>query len=392
MFDFFVSICYVTFLGVIGTLMLIESANTIRKARGGRVVSVRRSGQHNWIHGLPLKMRFHRSKLYISAIPPFLLGAFVGLLAAIMGVGGGFIMVPAMIYLLRVPTNVVIGTSLFQIVFVTAATTVLHATQNQTVDMVLAVLLMVGGVIGAQFGAVAGEQLKGEQLRFLLAALVLLVCLRFAWQLVAPPSDLYSLSRCGRRRLMHGARWLRCWLVALLALSAAGTLLLAGRRCCQAQRRRRHRRAGRQGGAAQRRRRRSSASSSRAPRESVQADVSARNVAVTSSFNGTEIVIFGAVDNSQQPSAESGYYDVVDRGGRRAGPHRGAAQEQRRRALAQHLLGCRSTTCRATTPSPPRGRSRRSRPRSSARCTASASTTCASRRPSARSTRSPPRT
>ena len=194
LFDFFVSICYVTFLGVIGMLMLIESINTMRKTRKGAGVSSRRSGQHNWIHGLPLKLRFQRSKLYISAIPPFVIGLFVGLLAAIMGVGGGFIMVPAMIYLLRMPTNIVVGTSLFQIVFLTAATTVLHASQNQTVDVVLAVLLMAGGVIGAQFGAVAGERLKAEQLRFLLAALVLMVGLRFAWQLIAPPSDLYSLS------------------------------------------------------------------------------------------------------------------------------------------------------------------------------------------------------
>jgi uncharacterized membrane protein YfcA len=193
-FDFFVAICYVTFLGVIGTLMLIESLNTMRKTRTGAGVSDRRSGQHSWIHRLPLKLRFQRSKLYISAIPPFFIGLFVGLLAAIMGVGGGFIMIPAMIYLLRVPTNVVVGTSLFQIVFLTAATTVLHASQNQTVDVVLAVLLMLGGVVGAQFGAVAGERLKAEQLRFLLAALVLMVGLRFAWQLIAPPADLYSLS------------------------------------------------------------------------------------------------------------------------------------------------------------------------------------------------------
>ena len=193
LFDFFVSMCYVTFLGVIGMLMLIESLNTMRKTRGG-TVAARRSGQHNWIHGLPLKLRFHRSKLYISAIPPFFIGVFVGLLAAIMGVGGGFIMVPAMIYLLRVPTNVVVGTSLFQIVFLTAATTLLHASQNQTVDVALALLLMVGGVVGAQFGALAGEKLKAEQLRFLLAALVLMVGLRFAWQLIAAPSDLYSIT------------------------------------------------------------------------------------------------------------------------------------------------------------------------------------------------------
>ncbi|MBA4171287.1 MAG: permease [Hyphomicrobium sp.] len=192
-FDLVISLAYVTFLGAIGTLMLIESLNTIRKSRAGHVAS-RRSGQHSWIHGLPLKMRFNRSKLYISAIPPFVIGAFVGFLAALMGVGGGFIMIPAMIYLLRVPTNVVVGTSLFQIVFVTGMTTVLHATQNYTVDIVLALLLMTGGVIGAQFGAVAGEKLKGEQLRFLLAALVLMVCLRLAWDLVVEPSELYSIS------------------------------------------------------------------------------------------------------------------------------------------------------------------------------------------------------
>ena len=194
LFDFFVAVCYVTFLGVVGTLMLIESVNTMRKTRGGAAVSGRHSGHHLWIHGLPLKLRFQRSKLYISAIPPFFIGLFVGLLAAIMGVGGGFIMVPAMIYLLRVPTNVVVGTSLFQIVFLTAVTTALHASQNQTVDVALAVLLMAGGVIGAQFGAVAGERLKAEQLRFLLAALVLMVGLRFAWQLIAPPADLYSIA------------------------------------------------------------------------------------------------------------------------------------------------------------------------------------------------------
>ncbi|MDX2258971.1 MAG: sulfite exporter TauE/SafE family protein [Hyphomicrobiaceae bacterium] len=193
-FELFVSLAYVTFLGIIGTLMMIESLNTMRKVAAGRPASMRRPGQHGWIHGLPLKMRFNRSKLYISAIPPLLIGAFVGMLGAIMGVGGGFIMVPAMIYLLRMPTNVVVGTSLFQILFVTAVTTVLHATQNQTVDIVLAMLLMIGGVIGAQFGAVAGEKLRGEQLRFLLAALVLLVCARIGWNLVVEPSDLYSLS------------------------------------------------------------------------------------------------------------------------------------------------------------------------------------------------------
>jgi uncharacterized membrane protein YfcA len=196
-FDVFVSACYVTFLGVIGLLMLIESTHAIRQTRAGRVVWGRRPGQHYWVHGLPLKVRFNRSKLYISAIPPLLLGLCVGLLAAIMGVGGGFIMVPAMIYLLRMPTNVVVGTSLFQIVFLTAATTVLHASQNQNVDVVLAMILMAGGVVGAQFGALAGERLKGEQLRFLLATFILFVCARFAWQLIARPAELYSAGPAG---------------------------------------------------------------------------------------------------------------------------------------------------------------------------------------------------
>ncbi len=196
-FDFFLSACYVTFLGVMGLLMLIESSNTIRQTRAGRVVTRRRSGQHNWVHGLPLKMRFHRSKLYISAIPPLLLGFFVGLLAAIMGVGGGFIMVPAMIYLLRMPTNVVVGTSLFQIVFLTAATAMLQASVNQNVDVVLAAALMAGGVVGAQYGTVAGQRLKGEELRFLLATFTLFVCARFAWLLIAPPAELYSIGAAG---------------------------------------------------------------------------------------------------------------------------------------------------------------------------------------------------
>jgi hypothetical protein len=191
-FDLAVALSYVTFLGIIGALMLIESINAMRKTHAGKSTG-RRPGQHNWVHGLPFKVRFHRSKLYISAIPPLVIGGFVGVLAAIMGVGGGFIMVPAMIYLLRVPTNVVVGTSLFQIVFVAAATTILQAWQNYTVDVVLALILMISGVIGAQLGAVAGEKLRGEQLRFLLAGLVVAVCIKMAWGLIEPPSELYSI-------------------------------------------------------------------------------------------------------------------------------------------------------------------------------------------------------
>ena len=191
--DLIISLSYVTFLGIIGSLMLIESLRAIRRSRAGKPIPARRPGQHNWIHGLPFKMRFKRSKLYISAIPPLVIGAFVGLLAAIMGVGGGFIMVPAMIYLLRVPTNVVVGTSLFQIIFVTAMVTILHSATNQTVDVILALVLMIGGVIGAQFGARAGQNLKGEQLRALLAIMVLGVCLRMLFDLVIQPDELFSI-------------------------------------------------------------------------------------------------------------------------------------------------------------------------------------------------------
>lgn len=192
-FDLFVSLTYVAFLGTIGGLMLVESLAAIRKTRRGAPARRDRS-HHTRIHALPFKMRFHRSKLYMSAIPPLVIGAFVGLLAAIMGVGGGFVMVPAMIYLLKMPTSVVIGTSLFQIGCVTAVTTVLHAATNFNVDAPLAFLLMIGAVIGAEAGATAGQNLKAEQLRFLLAALVLLVCARFAWDLVATPADIFSSS------------------------------------------------------------------------------------------------------------------------------------------------------------------------------------------------------
>ena len=192
--DLAVSLLYVGFLGTVGGMMLIESVNAIRRSRSGQPPSLRRPGQHNWIHRLPLKMRFRASKLFVSVIPILGLGAAIGFLAAIMGVGGGFIMVPAMIYLLKVPTNVVIGTSLFQIMFVTAYTTIVQATLNQTVDIVLAFLLMVGGVAGAQYGAKVGQKLRGDQLRALLAALVLAVALRLAFDLFVAPGSIYELS------------------------------------------------------------------------------------------------------------------------------------------------------------------------------------------------------
>ncbi|EKF44439.1 hypothetical protein NA8A_01815 [Nitratireductor indicus C115] len=195
--DLIVSLLYVAFLGVVGGLMLLESVNAMRRSRSGESISLRKPGQHNWIHRLPLKMRFRASKLFVSVIPVLALGAFIGFLASIMGVGGGFIMVPALIYLLKVPTNVVIGTSLFQIIFVAAFTTIIHSTANQTVDVVLAFLLMVGGVAGAQYGARVGQRLRGEQLRALLAMLVLAVAIRLAFDLFVRPESVYSLSMGG---------------------------------------------------------------------------------------------------------------------------------------------------------------------------------------------------
>ncbi|MGB7433140.1 MAG: sulfite exporter TauE/SafE family protein [Ahrensia sp.] len=192
--DLIVSILYVVFLGTVGGLMMIESVRSMRRAKKGQVVSLKKPGQHTWMHKLPFKIRFKASKLYISVIPVLLLGAMIGVLASVMGVGGGFIMVPAMIYLLKVPTSVVIGTSLFQIIFVAGFTTVLQAATNQTVDAVLALMLMIGGVVGAQYGAKAGQKLRGEQLRALLAALVILVALRLAYTLFVVPSNLYTLT------------------------------------------------------------------------------------------------------------------------------------------------------------------------------------------------------
>jgi len=192
--DLIISILYVVFLGSIGTLMTIESLRAIQKSRAnGGAAPARRPGHNGFIHALPFKMRFRKSKLYLSVIPIIVLGMLVGVLAAIMGVGGGFIMVPAMIYLLRVPTNVVIGTSLFQIIFVTGYTTIIQSTTNQTVDIVLAFILMVGGVIGAQFGAAAGHRLKAEQLRALLGLLVLAVCARLGYDLIITPGDLFNV-------------------------------------------------------------------------------------------------------------------------------------------------------------------------------------------------------
>jgi uncharacterized membrane protein YfcA len=193
--DLLVKLCYVLFLGVVGSLMFAESLRALRKSKQVAVAKSRK--KRGLVHVLPFKMRFRVSGLYISIIPPIVVGVAVGVLAAIMGVGGGFVMVPAMIYLLGMPTKVVVGTSLFQIIFVTAFTTMLHATTNYTVDMVLAVLLLIGGVIGAQFGTMIGAKLKAEQLRILLALMVLLVCAKLAMDLIVEPAELFSLGVAG---------------------------------------------------------------------------------------------------------------------------------------------------------------------------------------------------
>jgi hypothetical protein len=195
--DLIIGLAYVAFLGSIGTIMLRESLRALWRARTGRMQNLRRSGQHNWIHGLPLKTRFRRSKLYVSIIPVVALGGGIGFLGTILGLGGGFIMVPALIYLLRVPTNVVIGTSLAYTLITMAVATVLHATANKTVDIMLAMLLMVGGVVGAQFGVQVGQALRGEQLRALLALLVLAVALRVLLGLFVAPEETFSFAVAG---------------------------------------------------------------------------------------------------------------------------------------------------------------------------------------------------
>jgi uncharacterized membrane protein YfcA len=191
--DLVISLAYVILLGSVGSLMLWESINALRRAARNETVPLKRPGHHNWVHRLPLKMRFKKSKIYLSVIPVITLGFAIGILTSVMGVGGGFIMVPAMIYLLRIPTNVVVGTSLFQIIFVSAYTVIVQATANYTVDIVLAFVLMIAGVIGAQYGVRVGQRLRGEQLRALLALLVLAVGIRLAIELVIPPKEIYSI-------------------------------------------------------------------------------------------------------------------------------------------------------------------------------------------------------
>jgi len=191
--DLTIALSYLLLLSIVGGMMITESVRAILRARGGRPAEIRRPGSHMWIHGLPLKMRFKVSKIYVSVIPIWTIGFFIGFIGAVMGIGGGFLLVPALIYLIRVPTGVVIGTSQVLTLVTMAYATVVHAATNHLVDALLALLLMIGGVIGAQFGARAGQRFSGEQLRLLLGILVLSVGLRFAYDLVVTPTDLYTM-------------------------------------------------------------------------------------------------------------------------------------------------------------------------------------------------------
>jgi uncharacterized membrane protein YfcA len=195
--DLVIGLSYVTLLTVVGAVMIHEAVRaTMRTRRGGPAI-IRRPGSHTWVHRLPYKLRFKRSKIYVSAIPVWGIGFSIGFLGAIMGIGGGFLLVPMLIYFLRVPTATVIGTSMVLTMVTMASATVMHAATNHLVDAVLALILMVGGVIGAQFGARTGQQMRGERLRLLLGILVFAVGLRFAWELVVTPNDLYSIRYVG---------------------------------------------------------------------------------------------------------------------------------------------------------------------------------------------------
>jgi uncharacterized protein len=195
--DLLIALSYVILLTSVGGLMFWEGLRAMLRAKAGNPVPMRRSGSHGWIHGLPLKMRFKRSKIYLSIIPVIFVGLVIGFIGAVMGIGGGFILVPLMIYVLRVPTSTVIGTSMVLTLVTMVFATMLHAVTNHLVDAVLALILMIGGVTGAQFGARAGQKIRGEHLRLLLGLLVLAVGVRFAVELVLRPEELFTIRQTG---------------------------------------------------------------------------------------------------------------------------------------------------------------------------------------------------
>jgi hypothetical protein len=190
--DFTIRISYLVLLGTIGTLMLVESVQAMRAARKGVRIE-RRPGQHTWIHRLPFKMRFYRSALYISVIPVVVLGFLVGIMTAILGTGGAFILIPAKVYLLRMRTTLAIGTSQFQMFIVACMATIMHSAVDHTVDIVLALILVIGGVVGAQFGVRAGARLRAEELRTVLALLIIAIAIRLLFELTLTPTDFYSV-------------------------------------------------------------------------------------------------------------------------------------------------------------------------------------------------------
>ncbi len=191
--DLMIGLSYVTLLTIVGGLMINESVRAIIRSYRGGPLALRRPGSHTWAHGLPFKVRFKRSKIYVSAIPVWTIGFIIGFVGAIMGIGGGFLLVPMLIYFLRVPTTTVIGTSMVLTLVTMASATVMHAATNHLVDALLALILMAGGVVGAQFGARAGQKIAGEKLRLLLGLLVLAVGLRFAYELVVQPDELFTI-------------------------------------------------------------------------------------------------------------------------------------------------------------------------------------------------------
>jgi uncharacterized membrane protein YfcA len=195
--DLLIALSYVALLCTVGGLMFWEGLRAIMRARRGESIPMRRSGSHGWIHGLPLKMRFKRSKIYLSVIPIIVVGLIIGFIGAVMGIGGGFILIPIMIYLLRVPTSTVIGTSMVLTLVTMVIATLLHAVTNHLVDAVLALILMIGGVTGAQFGARLGQRIRGEHLRLLLGVIILMVGMRFAKELVFRPDDLFTIRETG---------------------------------------------------------------------------------------------------------------------------------------------------------------------------------------------------
>jgi uncharacterized membrane protein YfcA len=193
--DLVIGLSYVTLLTIVGVLMINESVRAIARTRHGMPPVLRRPGSHTRLHGLPLKVRFKRSKIYVSAFPVWAIGFIIGFFGAILGIGGGFLLVPMLIYFLRVPTTTVIGTSMVLTLVTMASATVMHAITNHLVDAVLALILMIGGVIGAQFGVRTGQKIRGERLRLMLGLLVLAVGLRFTFELIVTPDDLFSVRR-----------------------------------------------------------------------------------------------------------------------------------------------------------------------------------------------------